>query len=55
MQYTGKFFVALGILGALLLTSCIIYTVLQNLTIKLLVFPEICTNFAPKESFQRKI
>ena len=30
--------------------TCIIYTILQNLTIKVLVFPEIYTNFAPKES-----
>jgi len=34
--------------------TCIIYIVLQNLTIKVLVFPEIYTNFATKESFQRK-
>ena len=30
--------------------TCIIYTILQNLTIKVLVFPEIYTNFAPKKS-----
>ena len=28
---------------------------LQNLTIKVLDFPEKYTNFAPEESFQRKI
>ena len=29
--------------------------ILQNLTIKLLDFPEKYTNFVPEESFQRKI